>query len=330
MTSPSLLQPLFLSTLLPCSGASTAGTFFVTAFPFPFAAATGFGAGFVTTVVAVEVFDAALTVLLWSFGTIAAVIDSTPFFARVIGAVFIFAAAVAGFLVALAAAAPRVRVALGFSCAWFAGAAFMVLVAAIAAALAGDAGFGPVGTVMLGLSGEVACERRLLWGEPSCGRVGLWWGARARELEDLGERTVAGFEGWWLLGFGRFLDCRGIVGSGVFSLSSSAEKWSLGRLVPCGRGGAVSVVGFLGGATVDFAIAGRSGASAFSASCFVSLFEVCFRVLSRYLSYSSPMFAVRIAVGTRLTRNSILARRLWACNAYCARSFRARSVTRLT
>ncbi len=79
----------------------------------------------------------------------------------------------------------------------------MVLVAAIAAALAGDAGFGAMGTVMLGLSGEVACERRLLWGEPSCGRVGLWWVARARELEDLGERTVAGFEGWWLFGIDR-------------------------------------------------------------------------------------------------------------------------------
>ena len=39
------------------------------------------------------------------------------------------------------------------------------------------------------------------------------------------------------------------------------------------------------------------------------------------------MFAFRIAVGMRLTRSSILVRRFWACRAYCARSFRARSVT---
>lgn len=161
MTSSTLLQPLFLSTLLPCAGASTAGTFFVTALPFPFEAAVGFAAGFVTTVVAVEVFDAALTVLLWYFGTTAAGIGSTPFFARVMGAVFVLSEAVAVCLVALAAAAPRVRVGLGFSCAVFAGGAFMVLVAAIAAALAGDAGFGAVGTVMLGLRGEVACARKL-------------------------------------------------------------------------------------------------------------------------------------------------------------------------
>lgn len=61
-----------------------------------------------------------------------------------------------------------------------------------------------------------------------------------REFEDLGERTVEGLEGWWVLGFGRFLDCSGIVGSGVFSLSSSAEKWSLFLLVPDGGKGAGS------------------------------------------------------------------------------------------
>ena len=50
-------------------------------------------------------------------------------------------------------------------------------------------------------------------------------------LEVFGERTVDGFEGT-VFGLGRFLVLRGWVGSGVFSLSSSAEKWSLGLLVP--------------------------------------------------------------------------------------------------
>lgn len=66
------------------------------------------------------------------------------------------AAAVGAFagLPAAAAAAARVRVALGLSFAALADAA--VVVATIAAALAGDAGFGAAGArPLLGLSGEV-------------------------------------------------------------------------------------------------------------------------------------------------------------------------------
>lgn len=156
-----LSQPLFLRTLLPCAAASTAGTFFVTAFPFAFDGTAGFAASFVTTVVALEEFDAALTVLLSSFDKAAGGVGSTPLFARVVGAVFVFGAAVASCLVALVVAAPRVRVVLVFWFALFTGAAFTGAVAAIAGALAGDAGCGATGTAMLGLRGEVACERKL-------------------------------------------------------------------------------------------------------------------------------------------------------------------------
>jgi len=60
--------------------------------------------------------------------------------------------------------------------------------------------------------------------------------------------------------------------------------------------------------------------------CFDSPF--CFPSdISMYFSRSSPIFAFRVDVGIRLIRSSILVRRLCACRAYCARSFRARSVT---
>lgn len=90
------------------------------------------------------------------------------------GGFFVFVAVAAGGLVALVVAAARVRVALGFSAALFADGAFIALIAATAAALAGDAGFGGIGTVMLGLRGDVARGGKLFWGEPSCGRMGLW------------------------------------------------------------------------------------------------------------------------------------------------------------
>lgn len=46
-----------------------------------------------------------------------------------------------------------------------------------------------------------------------------------------------------------------------------------------------------------------------------------------YLSASSPILALRNAMGMRLTRISIRVRSPWAWRLYCARSFRARSVT---
>lgn len=47
-----------------------------------------------------------------------------------------------------------------------------------------------------------------------------------RELDDFGERTVAGFGAARVIGFARFLGF-GIEGSGVFSLSSSPAISSL-------------------------------------------------------------------------------------------------------
>ena len=46
-----------------------------------------------------------------------------------------------------------------------------------------------------------------------------------------------------------------------------------------------------------------------------------------YFSSNSTKFARLRDVGIRFTRSSTRVRRLWACKAYCARSFRARSVT---
>lgn len=46
-----------------------------------------------------------------------------------------------------------------------------------------------------------------------------------------------------------------------------------------------------------------------------------------YLSASSPILAFRSAMGMRLTRISMRVRRPWAWRWYCARNFRARSVT---
>ena len=49
--------------------------------------------------------------------------------------------------------------------------------------------------------------------------------------------------------------------------------------------------------------------------------------ISMYFSSKSPIFAMRKDFGMRLIRSSTRVRRLWACRAYWARSFRARSVT---
>lgn len=46
-----------------------------------------------------------------------------------------------------------------------------------------------------------------------------------------------------------------------------------------------------------------------------------------YWSARSPIFAFLNAIGMRLTRISMRVRRPWAWRLYCARSFRARSVT---
>lgn len=111
-------------------------------FPFPFTptaarASTPF-ATFLTTVVPVDVFDAALTVRLSFLATVA--VGSAPLFGRVIGAGFAFCGALAGF-----AAAARVRVARGFSVTALADDAAAVAVASTAAALAGDVCFGGAG-----------------------------------------------------------------------------------------------------------------------------------------------------------------------------------------
>lgn len=153
------LQPLFLNSLLPCAGSSafaTGAAFFPGIFPLDFAAPAVPATlpAFRTTVVAFDAFDAALTVLLPSSFTV----GSTPRFARVIGAAlaFFIAAAVGGFVDLVAA--PRVRVARGFSTVLAVAAFVMPLGAATAAALRGDAALILL-IVMLGFRGEVGCER---------------------------------------------------------------------------------------------------------------------------------------------------------------------------
>lgn len=140
--------------------------------------------------------------------------------------------------------------------------------------------------------------------------MGLCWLLRA--FEDLGERMAAAerLDGWAVLGLGRFLVLRGCVGSGVFSLSSSAEIWSLGLLVPRWRGVGSACLDGEGAMDLD-GLGCCLGASAGRVGFLSADSEVC-SMLSRYFWYSSPIFAFRIAVGMRLTRNSILARKLWA------------------
>lgn len=149
-------HPLFLNTLLPCAGASTAAAAAAAPFfppTFPFAAVAAFPT-FLTTVVPVEVLDAALTVRLSFLAT--SIRGSAPLLARVIGAAFDFGPAAVVGAFAVFAAAARVRVALGFSLAIVADAA--AFVATTAAALAGDGIFGGA-KAALGFNGDVGWER---------------------------------------------------------------------------------------------------------------------------------------------------------------------------
>ena len=88
----------------------------------------------------------------------------------------------------------------------------------------------------------------------------------------------------------------------------------------------------LGGAVLAVVCDLVSVVKAFFAAGFLELTLRALTSCSRlggceYFSRSSAKFALLNDAGIRFTRSSTRVRRLWACKAYCARSFRARSVT---
>jgi hypothetical protein len=188
------------------------------------------------------------------------------------------------------------------------------------------AGFsGEVGRAMSDFPGE---ERRPVAPSRLKGDAGS-----VRELFDLGERTcdAATALDAVRLGtlpvaapplarfFGTFKSCC------VFSLSIVISISSLVRLVPL-----ACCAGFGGSGLPTTAFGDMS---VFDVVLALVIVFVAFRVPvlvdidSAYFSNSSPMFAFLKLGGIRLTRSSILVLMPCACKAYCARSFRARSVT---
>ena len=139
-----------------------------------------------------------------------------------------------------------------------------------------------------------------------------------------------GFESGWLVSAAFSLPEFSISSllAKVSELSILEHGWlaNLFLFSPFGRAGLVSFMHWVSAEKVSFSDEGglvvieasRSAATAFC-SCFL---------ISRYFVNNSPMFALRSEFGMRLIRSSIRVRRLCACNAYCARSLRARSVTR--
>lgn len=213
-------------------------------------------------------------------------------------------------------------------------------VAASAADLAGAINFGG----MTGFNGETGREIFVFCNGSCIACIGDW--GRVRELDDFGESIVEGFGTWRdacpAVAFARFLGFgSGWLESEAFSLPELSisslypgmleqrllnYEWptNLFLLIPFGRVGLVSFTRWVSIETVSFSKGGMVviGASRSADTAFPSCF-----LLSKYFVNSSPIFALRSEVGMRLIRSSIRVRRLCACNAYCARSLRARSVT---
>ena len=183
------------------------------------------------------------------------------------------------------------------------------------------AGFG---LLFRGLVGRVVCPTPVwcLLGE-------------RRALADLGERIVVG----WFGGTVRFcfLEGSGVDELLVFSLSEYvAVKASLGRLVPRGRGRTVVMVVVLVDGIWELrvwvwvwaAVVVSSPCSPRVIWCGGAGRSVLVAVsICRYFANRLPMFIFRRLDGILLIRISIRVFRLWACNAYCALNFLARSVT---
>jgi len=173
----------------------------------------------------------------------------------------------------------------------------------------------PVGTGADGLSGETGRARKDFAGE--AGRIGER--GRVREFAERGERTC---EGWILardvvraggMGGPRTL----FLGFSMSSFSLSMDTSSLIRFgARCGDGLAREL---LCSAWSRF----LRGELIFSIREVVAAGLDC----SLYFVYRSPIFALRNAIGIRLTLISIRVLSPCACRLYCARSFLARSVS---
>jgi len=98
----------------------------------------------------------------------------------------------------------------------------------------------------------------------------------------------------------------------------------LDRFVPFGFDAAVEFGGC--GSSIDTGSLGDAFEGLATSGAWATAFGFSTGV-SVYFAKSSPIFAFRRAFGIRFKRSSIRVRRLWACKEYCARNFRARSVT---
>ena len=205
---------LFLSTLRVAGGSAFKGaTFFpaaLTAAALVFAdAAAAARVGFFTTVVPVEVPDALLLLLTIRLSGSLDIL-ALPRFALVTGALT-GGAGFEAFRLVPAAGRPGLSLSLTRLA--------RVVVAATAAALAGDGGF----VANAGFNGEAGRARYDFCGDASIGLIGER--GRVRELDDFGESTLEGFVtcrlGSTVVVLIRFLGL-GICwfGSGVFSLSA--------------------------------------------------------------------------------------------------------------
>lgn len=214
-------------------------------------------------------------------------------------------------------------------------------VAASAADLAGAINFGGI----IGFSGETGREIFVFCEGSRIVCIGGW--GRVRELDDFGESIVEGFGAWRdvcpavtfvrFLGFGsKWVESEAFslpefsissLYAGILELRPLKYEWpaNLFLLSPFRRVELVSFAHWVSAETVSFSEEGGLAITEASRSADTA-FCCCFLV-SRYFVNNSPMFALRSEVGMRLIRSSIRVRRLLACNAYCARSLRARSVT---
>ena len=189
----------------------------------------------------------------------------------------------------------------------------------------------PVGTGADGLSGETGRARKDFAGE--AGRIGER--GRVREFAERGERTC---EGWILardvvraggMGGPRTL----FLGFSMSSFSLSMDTSSLVLVSNCSV--CMRELAYLirFGARCGDGLARELLCSAWSrflrGELIFSIREVVAAGLdcSLYFVYRSPIFALRNAIGIRLTLISIRVLSPCACRLYCARSFLARSVT---
>ena len=189
----------------------------------------------------------------------------------------------------------------------------------------------PDGTGADGLSGETGRARKDFAGE--AGRIGER--GRVREFADRGERTC---EGWILAR--EVVRAGGIGGPRILFLGFSISSFSLST--------DTSSLGLVSNFSVcmcEVANLIRFGARCGDGLARELLCSACSRFLrgelifsvrevvatgldcSLYFVYRSPIFALRNAIGIRLTLISIRVLNPCACRLYCARSFLARSVT---